>query len=163
MTAKISLPISTERCEPEWFEGIPCCSESCASFDGKRCELLGFRPGRICEPAVREVVARAAENAPNPVDRIVRGDRGFIGYGGPVNCVYGTAVEVYESSSAEGPHVWLALKQGPALMRDAALGVAHAHLSPGQAAAVITRLQAFLNDIPERWGKPEEGDDDDEG
>jgi len=36
---------------PEWNEdGLPVCSERCPSFDGKRCEKLGFRPDRICEP-----------------------------------------------------------------------------------------------------------------
>lgn len=36
--------------------GIPFCSEeACPQYDGKRCELLGFRPGRVCEPAVIEL------------------------------------------------------------------------------------------------------------
>lgn len=33
--------------------GVPCCAaEECPAYDGKRCELTGFRPGPICEPAV---------------------------------------------------------------------------------------------------------------
>ena len=56
------LSITTKRCEPEWFDGLPCCSESCPSHDGKRCELMGFRPSRLCEPAVAEIFARSAES-----------------------------------------------------------------------------------------------------
>lgn len=40
------------------FRGVPTCSEDeCPEYDGKRCKLTGFRPDRICEPAVREIVA----------------------------------------------------------------------------------------------------------
>jgi hypothetical protein len=40
-------------------EGVPLCSERrCPSYDGKRCEETGFRPGNVCEP---EVVDMAAE------------------------------------------------------------------------------------------------------
>ncbi len=36
--------------------GVPFCSEDeCPSYDGKRCEKMGFRPGHICEPAVIEM------------------------------------------------------------------------------------------------------------
>lgn len=39
--------------------GVPFCSEDrCPSYDGKRCEEMGFRPGNICEP---EVIDMAAE------------------------------------------------------------------------------------------------------
>ena len=43
--------------------GVPFCTEECRQHDGKRCRLLGFRPGNICEPAVVDLVAklRAAE------------------------------------------------------------------------------------------------------
>lgn len=91
------------------------------------------------------------------IERIVRGDRGFIGYGEPVLCTYQTKIEVYESSSAEGPHVWLALRQDSRVLREAAAGEAHAHLSADQARQVIARLQAFLDDIPERWGQEDAG------
>ena len=39
--------------EPEWTsDGQPVCSQSCPSHDGKRCQLIGFRPSMLCEPAV---------------------------------------------------------------------------------------------------------------
>jgi hypothetical protein len=31
----------------------------CPAFDGKRCGVLGHRPGSICEPAVREISRQA--------------------------------------------------------------------------------------------------------
>lgn len=38
-------------------QGTPFCSEDqCPLYDGKRCEAMGFRPARICEPAVRAIV-----------------------------------------------------------------------------------------------------------
>jgi len=43
-------------------EGVPRCSyDDCPSFDGKRCEQLGFRPEDICEPAVLVLIRRLAE------------------------------------------------------------------------------------------------------
>jgi hypothetical protein len=39
-----------------WRNGVPFCDEdSCKHYAGKRCRLLGFRPGTICEPAVIEM------------------------------------------------------------------------------------------------------------
>jgi len=32
--------------------GVPYCTESCLEHDGKRCKLLGARPGNLCEPEV---------------------------------------------------------------------------------------------------------------
>lgn len=33
---------------------IPYCNdEQCGSFDGKRCSKLGYRPSRVCEPALK--------------------------------------------------------------------------------------------------------------
>ncbi len=48
--------------QPERDEktGVPFCSESCRHYDGKRCKLLGFRPGHICEPAVALLTAENA-------------------------------------------------------------------------------------------------------
>lgn len=52
--------VNTDEMQPEWTDQlIPRCSEHCPSFDGKRCELMGFRPDGICEPAVHEVSLRA--------------------------------------------------------------------------------------------------------
>lgn len=33
-----------------------CTEEKCCQYDGKRCRLIGFRPGNICEPAVRQLI-----------------------------------------------------------------------------------------------------------
>jgi len=40
-------------------QGLPRCTrEGCPAYDGKRCELTGYRPESLCEPAVQEIVAR---------------------------------------------------------------------------------------------------------
>lgn len=75
--------------------------------------------------------------------RITSSDYDLTTYG--VTCDYGTAVKVYASSAVEA-HVWLALQEGPRLIKGAQLGKAHAHLSPDQALAVILRLGAWLAD-----------------
>jgi hypothetical protein len=44
--------------DPMWDEmhTVPqCAQEQCRHFDGKRCELMGFEPGSICEPAVAQM------------------------------------------------------------------------------------------------------------
>ena len=53
--------IEREYMEPNWDDNnFPLCSqEQCLSYDGKRCELLGYRPGEICEPAVIQIVRLA--------------------------------------------------------------------------------------------------------
>lgn len=43
---------------PLIVRGVPWCSESCPSHDGKRCIQLGHRPDAICEPAAREMARR---------------------------------------------------------------------------------------------------------
>ncbi len=47
--------------KPDWGSdgAAPFCSERCPSFDGKRCEILGHRPGSLCEPAVRDAIPLA--------------------------------------------------------------------------------------------------------
>lgn len=82
-----------------------------------------------------------------------RGDCGFHQYGADHICTYGTTISVYESSSAEGPHCWLNLKNGPELSgpyADPHEGTAH--LNPEQARLLIRRLQTWLDEIPRRWG-----------
>jgi hypothetical protein len=79
-----------------------------------------------------------------------RGDRGFHGYGEPFKDGYGTVLDVYESSSAEGPHVWL--KVDGRAWDHAAGPIGTAHLNEEQARALVARLQTWLHEIPSRWG-----------
>ena len=53
--------IEREYLEPNWDDNnVPFCSrEKCLSYDGVRCELLRFRPGEICVPAVIQIVKLA--------------------------------------------------------------------------------------------------------
>lgn len=85
-----------------------------------------------------------------------RGDRGFHGYGKPFKDSYGGELAVYESSSAEGPHVWL--KIDAPWNKTGHLGApmpdhhsATAHLNAKQALELIRRLQTWMDEIPKRW------------
>jgi hypothetical protein len=42
---------------PKYYDdGVPMCADDdCSSFDGKRCKMLGARPGAVCEPAVVKI------------------------------------------------------------------------------------------------------------
>ena len=45
--------MTCENIQPTWDDGVPVCTEGdCCQYDGKRCYAMGFRPDRICEPAV---------------------------------------------------------------------------------------------------------------
>lgn len=45
--------------QPSWDSAnVPYCQHECASYDGKRCKLMGFRPDIICEPAVISFMKR---------------------------------------------------------------------------------------------------------
>lgn len=56
------LRIYTEAPEPDISNnGVPRCDEHCRHYDGKRCELMGFRPDAICEPEVEEMAAELKE------------------------------------------------------------------------------------------------------
>jgi hypothetical protein len=68
--------------------------------------------------------------------------RGFHQYGEPFQCTYGTTVDVYESSAAMEPCVWLKLTQGGSLHFEEGEGVAH--LDQEQVLALIARLQASV-------------------
>lgn len=47
---------------PTIIDGVPYCSENtCPAFDGKRCEILGHKPGNVCQPAVSEMSAAVAD------------------------------------------------------------------------------------------------------
>lgn len=79
--------------------------------------------------------------------------RGFHRYGEPVETSYGHKVSVYESSAANGPHVWLNVSKdfnrGPGDLPECDVA---AHLSLDQAIAIRDRLTAFIDEVPERWG-----------
>lgn len=48
-----ALSTNDNPAQPNWHEGVPCCSEDrCRHYDGKRCRLIGARPRHICEPTV---------------------------------------------------------------------------------------------------------------
>jgi hypothetical protein len=43
-------------------EGFPACPQEtcrCQQYDGKRCQLTGFKPHWVCKPAVQELYRRA--------------------------------------------------------------------------------------------------------
>ena len=57
----LAVMAGMESIKPEVTKhGLPLCTESCPSHDGKRCRVLGQRPSRICEPAV-EAMAELLE------------------------------------------------------------------------------------------------------
>ncbi len=87
---------------------------------------------------------------PLKVEIYERGDRGFHGYGEPMKDTYGSLLEVYESSAAGGPHVWVKV-DASAWDRSGEPARATAHLNVEQARALIARVQAFLDEIPSRW------------
>ncbi len=38
---------------PRWSTAVPyCAKEECDQYDGKRCKLMGQRPGNVCVPVV---------------------------------------------------------------------------------------------------------------
>ena len=74
-------------------------------------------------------------------------DRGFVTYTGdqPIRTSYGHVITVRESSSAEGPHVWLFI--GPS-----ATAEGHdPHLDLAQAIALRSALTRFISDASTRW------------
>ena len=40
-------------------DGVGIHSDDCPAYDGKRCSLIGFRPDRICEAWVLDLIKRA--------------------------------------------------------------------------------------------------------
>ena len=67
MTEDIRIEIEDlSEARPEWSTGtdVPYCDEACPQYDGKRCRLLGQRPGAICEPAVAEMAGLLNRRTP---------------------------------------------------------------------------------------------------
>lgn len=54
------------------IRGVPYCSADCRHHDGKRCRLLGFRPGNICEPAVIAMAETIEEWRQSGIERGLR-------------------------------------------------------------------------------------------
>lgn len=73
-------------------------------------------------------------------------DRGFLTYtGGPIDTDYGHTITVRESSSAEGPKVWLFISDSPTVPGH------DPHLTLEQAIALRAALDQFIEGVPERW------------
>lgn len=87
-----------------------------------------------------------AEDIPTIGEPTTKGDRGFLTYGGrEIPTDYGHKIRVQESSSAEGPKVWL-------LISDSPITSGHdPHLTLEQAIAVHAALGQFIEGVPERW------------
>lgn len=101
------------------------------------------------------------------VDITRRSERGFHQYGNPVLTSYGDKVEiygviapagacyveVYESSSASGPHCWLRIfdDDGTTGITDQRKRDMVAHMNVAQAIAVRDRLTAFIDEASTRW------------
>jgi hypothetical protein len=62
-SVKYAIPYNNDIVEPLFDErGVGFCSEECPSYDGKRCKILGFVPGIICEPWIWELLAERERN-----------------------------------------------------------------------------------------------------
>ena len=62
-------------CRPDCEDSLPFCDEECGSFDGKRCRITGSRPGRLCEPFVKILMATVADlpaERRGPVQGVIR-------------------------------------------------------------------------------------------
>lgn len=59
---KPDQPADDTDCEPRVHDGVPLCTgDACRHHDGKRCGLLGYQPGAICEPEVAADLVRLGE------------------------------------------------------------------------------------------------------
>jgi len=58
---KVKNEAEAQELQADWTEDGPLCTTSiCAQHDGKRCQALGARPGRHCEPAIKILIRHAA-------------------------------------------------------------------------------------------------------
>lgn len=110
------------------------------------------------------------------IEDIPVSDRGFFQHLRDFPTEYGNKVSVYESSSAEGPKVWLTLggechleppEQEPRWYSKPTMlagkpypgirlvdGTMSAHMNLEQAIAVRDALTEWIDTVPERWGEP---------
>lgn len=98
-----------------------------------------------------------------PIEVTEVNDRGFHDYGTPVETDFGHTVRIRESSISGGPFVWLFAEGSvfvePGTQRESFTslsgehvyerGSVGVHLNEEMAVAVITRLQAWINEINE--------------
>lgn len=80
---------------------------------------------------------------------ITYNQRGFAQYGEFIDS-YGAAVRVCESSSAEGPHIWLSVKGGRT-ERSHGDNCGFAHLTIKQAKRAIELLQTAITHAEQEW------------
>ena len=85
--------------------------------------------------------------------RLFKSNRGFYQYGALMQCTYGTTARVVESSSAEGPHLWLFMDEHGGTLTRHEPGKASMHLNQWQARDLIRRLQTWLDQVPSRWNR----------
>jgi hypothetical protein len=87
-----------------------------------------------------------AEETPTISEPVPANDRGFLTYGGrEIPTDYGHTIRVQESSSAEGPKVWLFISDSPVVEGH------NPHLTLEQAIAVHAALGQFVEGVAARW------------
>lgn len=116
----------------DWFRANP-------PRQGKRTDLAP-------EPEQGETDMDLTEEVPTISGPTTQGDRGFLTYGGrEIPTSYGHTIRVQESSSAEGPKVWLFISDSPVARGH------DPHLTLEQAIALHAALGQFIDGVPERW------------
>jgi hypothetical protein len=111
----------------------------------------GRRPRTDLEPTIKGEPVTATDQTPQISAPVPWNDRGFLVFGGrPIPTSYGHEVTVRESSSAEGPAVWL-------FVGDSVQVAGHdPHLTLEQAVAVHAALGQFIEGVAEKWEGGEE-------
>jgi len=105
-------------------------------------EYDGHTP-EVAAQRMRDLLATPQISDASPA--VTVNDRGFHGYA-DFETSYGQRLQVYESSAASGPHVWVSVtppESEPTLTP--------AHLDTDQARALRDALDVFLREIPHRW------------
>lgn len=46
---------------PFYVDSVPVCVTKCAQYDGKRCKIIGWKPSRVCEPAINATLTLRAD------------------------------------------------------------------------------------------------------
>jgi hypothetical protein len=89
----VSAP-SIDGYEPTFDDnGVGLCVETCQQYDGKRCQLMGFRPGRICEPWAIDAAKAVGPERAQLLER-VKEDNAF--------CLCGCPISDHENYGEDG-------------------------------------------------------------